>query len=57
MLDCTTCVYYDYDETEELYYCSVDMDEDDLYQLYQGKFRECPYYRDGDEYKVVRKQM
>ena len=57
MLDCTTCVYYDYDETEEVYYCSVDMDEDELYRLYQGKFKECPYYRDGDEYRVVRKQM
>ena len=33
MLDCETCVYYDYDETEDMYFCSVDMDEDDFARL------------------------
>ena len=47
-----------YDEEQEEYYCSVDMDEDDYFRLISGeRKRSCPYYRDGDEYKVVRHQM
>ena len=57
MLDCETCVYYDYDETEDMYFCSVDMDEDDFYRLLSDQRKECPYYRDGDESRIVRKQM
>ena len=56
MLDCETCVYYDYDETEDMYFCSVDMDEDDFYRLLSDQRKECPYYRDGDEYRIARKQ-
>lgn len=34
------------------------MDEDDYYRLMTGGQRtSCPYFRDGDEYKVVRHQM
>lgn len=57
MLDCETCVYYDYDETEDQYFCSVDMDEDDFVRLMTAAKKECPFYRDGDEYRIVRKQM
>lgn len=47
-----------YDEEQEEYYCSVVMDEDDYYRMISGeRKRSCPYYRDGDEYKIVRHQM
>ena len=52
-----TCMYYEYDEDDEMYYCSVDMDEDDYARLMEGRVRTCPFYRDGDEYKVVRHQL
>ena len=54
---CDTCAYLEYDEDDEAYYCSMDMDEDDVVRLNASSFKNCPYYRDGDEYKVVRKQM
>ena len=33
------------------------MDEDDYSRILQGSYINCPYYRNGDEYRVVRKQM
>ena len=55
---CDTCMYLEYDEDDEEYYCSVDMDEDDAARMFSGQSRKsCPYYRDGDEYKVVRHQL
>jgi hypothetical protein len=44
------------DETEE-YICDINMDEDDYSRLVSNHFKECPYFKDGDEYKVVRHQM
>lgn len=32
-------------------------DEDDYRRLVESHYKECPYYRDGDDYKVVRHQM
>ena len=46
-----------YDEEDEEYYCSVNMDEDDMARFMQSSYKECPYFRNGDEYKVVRHQM
>lgn len=54
---CDTCQYYTYDEDMEEYVCDMDMDEDDYSRLVGGNFKGCPYYKDGDEYKVVRHQM
>ena len=55
---CDTCAYLEYDEDDEEYYCSVDMDEDDwAKQAYGDVKQSCPFYRDGDEYKVVRHQL
>ena len=50
-------VTWKYDEDDEAYYCSVNMDEDDMARFMQSSYKECPYYRSGDEYKVVRHQM
>lgn len=57
MASCDTCAYNVYDDEDECYYCEVDMDEDDAVRLSQGHYKECPYYRNGDEYAVVRHQM
>ena len=47
---CDFCAYNEYDEDDEAYYCSVA-------RFMQSSYKECPYYRSGDEYKVVRHQM
>lgn len=57
MSQCDTCAFLEYDEDTEEYVCSVDMDEDDAVRLASSSRKECPFYRDGDEYKVVRKQL
>ncbi|MCF0230004.1 MAG: hypothetical protein HUJ76_09985 [Parasporobacterium sp.] len=53
---CETCSYYYYDEEYDEYVCDVYMDEDDMSRLAYSGYKECPYWRDGDEYKVVRHQ-
>ena len=55
--DCETCVNYVYDEDSESYYCDVNLDEDEYYRFISTEYKECPYYRNGDEYRVVRHQM
>ena len=49
MASCDFCAYNEYDEEDEAYYCSVNMDEDDMARFVQSN--------SGDEYKVVRHQM
>ena len=57
MDQCDTCIYYDYDEEAEEYLCVAAIDMDDLERLLAGNRRaQCPYYRPGDEYTIVRKQ-
>lgn len=55
-MQCESCAYFEYDEEYDEYCCSVDIDEDELYRISQDTRSACPYYRDGDEYAVVRKQ-
>ncbi|MCR5487500.1 MAG: DUF6472 family protein [Lachnospiraceae bacterium] len=58
MTRCEDCMYYYYDEDYEEYVCSADMDEDDYARLLQGrKSQDCPCFKNGDEYQVVRHQM
>ena len=57
MAECETCAYYEYDDEDEEWYCSIDMDEDDYARLAGSAFRECHFYRNGDEYAVVRHQI
>ena len=35
----------------------MDLDEDELVRFMEDRYYNCPYYRLGDEYSVVRKQM
>ena len=55
--DCEICMNYVYDEKYECMMCAVDMDEDEFYSLRERKFKACPYFRMGDDYTVVRKQI
>ena len=57
MTNCDACVNYEYDEDYECYCCMVNLDEDEYYRFVSSAYKECPYYRSGDEYKVVRHQM
>ena len=54
---CESCMYYEYDEDYECYTCEVNLDEDEMAHFITGNFRQCPYFKMGDEYRVVRKQM
>ena len=53
---CDECTYYEYDE-DETYYCGVNMDEDDYARLMGNSKSECPFYRNNNEYEVVKHQM
>jgi len=54
--ECETCWYYDYDEEYEEYYCMMDLDEDEVYRIYNSRSQHCPYYRQGDDYTLARRQ-
>lgn len=53
---CEYCAYFYYDEDYECYMCDMDLDEDEVARFYANQTVSCPYFRDGDEYKTVRKQ-
>ena len=56
-VSCEICTYYIYDEDYESYVCDKNMDEDEYIRLMTDRYFQCPFYRNGDEYAVVRKQM
>ena len=53
---CETCAYYAYDEEYECYFCEVNLDEDEMMRFMSGGSCNCPYWRNGDEYALVRHQ-
>ena len=54
---CSRCAFLVYDEDYEEYICDCQMDEDDYWRISEKQYKSCPYYRNGDEYRVVRKQL
>ena len=54
--ECDSCWYYDYDEEYEEYYCMMDLDEDEVYRIMTSRNRHCPYYRQGDDDTLARRQ-
>ena len=52
---CETCWYYDYDEEYDEYGCKMELDEDEAFRIASGRAR-CPYYRQGDDYTLARRQ-
>ena len=55
--NCGSCVYFEYDEDYECYISTMDLDEDEMARFMQDTYNDCPYYKYGDEYTIVRKQM
>ena len=53
---CDLCQYYIYDEETDDYFCSVNLDEDDMVRFLTSSNYACPYFVLYDEYKIVRKQ-
>ena len=53
---CEYCGNYFYDEEYECYVCDVSLDEDEMARFMTNTLKDCPYFTDGDEYKIVRKQ-
>jgi len=53
---CDTCWYYDYDEEYDEYYCMMDLDEDEVCRILFSPGSRCPYYRQGDDYTLARRQ-
>lgn len=56
MNECEFCWHYDYDEEYDEYYCTMDLDEDEVCRILTSKSQHCPYYRQGDEYYLARRQ-
>ena len=54
--ECDTCWYYDYDEEFDEYFCMMDLDEDEVYRFFTNGRSHCPYYRQGDDYTLARRQ-
>ncbi len=53
---CETCANYQYDEFCDCYFCAVNLDEDEMHRFLTGSQFDCVYWRNGDDYAVVRKQ-
>ena len=54
---CETCAFYVYDDEYGAYLSDLNMDEYDYVRIMSDRYYQCPYYRNGDEYAVVRKQI
>ena len=54
---CDECLFYVFDDDYQEFVCDANVDEDDYDRMLERGGKECPYWRDGDEYKVVRHQM
>ncbi len=54
--ECENCWYYDYDEEYDEYFCMMDLDEDEVYRFFSSGRNFCPFFRQGDDYTLARKQ-
>ena len=53
---CEFCEHYCYDDEDEVYYCDVSLDEDEMARYLSGGSKGCNYFKRYDEYKLVEKQ-
>ncbi len=49
-------MFYEYDDEYEEYICTMTLDEDEMSRFMSGYHKKCPYFKNGDEYTIVRKQ-
>ena len=55
--NCETCANYYYDDELEEYCCDINLDEDEYLRFLSTVTEtKCPYFKNGDEYTIVRKQ-
>lgn len=54
---CEMCFYHIYDDEDGEFYCHMAVDEDEMARAAMYKNYKCPYFRFGDEYTVVNKQI
>jgi len=54
---CETCMNYEYDEEYDSYSCTMELDEDEMYDFLTGERKQCPFYQAGNEYQIVKHQM
>ena len=55
--NCDDCMNFAYDDEMETYVCEMDLDEDEMYKFIRNSFNDCPYFRMGDDYTIVKKQI
>ena len=55
---CEVCMNYEYNDETDSYECVLDvaMDMDDYERSLMGQTVNCPFFKFGDEYNIVRKQ-
>ena len=53
---CEFCSHYEYDDEWEMYVCDMPLDIDEMERFLTHSREGCPYYRNGDDYAIVRKQ-
>ena len=54
---CDSCEFYEYDDECDMYFCKMNLDEDEAARFIGGNSAGCHYYRYYDEYKSVHKQI
>ena len=54
--NCEECVFFDYDDEDDVSYCSAELDEDEMERFLRRANDDCPFYRRNDEYASARRQ-
>lgn len=55
---CDDCMYFEWDEELEENFCTQSsLDEDDYARIIGDSHYSCPFYRTGNEYTIVKKQI
>jgi hypothetical protein len=54
---CEYCINYHYNEEYEGYECEIQLDEDEMMRFLSDSHSQCPYFKFGDEYTIVKKQI
>lgn len=55
--NCEECVHYDYDDEMDVWYCTMDLDEDEMERFLRSANDACPFYRRGDDYATARRPV
>lgn len=54
--DCEFCAFFVTDEETGEEFCDINLDEDEYAAFLTNHSERCPYFRNGDEYEVVKHQ-